>query len=527
MAAPRSKTRRHSLKPDSKGRYRPRVGVILGDDGKFRPKRFNLGSDRKQAEARYAALQVLYEDEVRTSGAEGWTVASLEIAEQIARGEPVTVSPPPPTQIISQDGVETSEASNAADYAQVLELDRQRFSSVFIQPNDVERYRQGVAQNEAHIQSRMRELQDELRVLGMLQSGEELPDHPVVGTFHEAFDEYTKYIQTKPDGISDQTMHQRLSQTKQLKLAHDDRPLGMLGLDACRELFGHWTSRPQMPNSEKSYSRDTCKHRISELTMFFNWLHTETSFGWRKPIDFDTISKKINRDEGRKSIRQLVGVRTFDVNQLALLNRHCDTLDRFLLYLGLNCGFGAAESGRLDPEDFFIKEENPLGHFWKKYGFTSSHDDSWIALLRDKTGVAGCWWLWPETVESFHQWLQERPESETQRIVVTEVGTSLYRDQSSNAQSGFANRWMRLLGRVNASEEKVPELPFGTLRDQFSDWATYEGYSEEASIGLAHGKPFKDNLQECYANRPFPRLFELQKQYREFLKPVLEVAHDA
>lgn len=525
MAAPSSKTRRHTLKPDSKGRYRPRIGVILCDDGEYRARRFNLGTDRKKAEARYAAIQALYEDEVRSSGGEGWVVASLEMAEQIARGEPITVPPPPPTQIFSKNSVITWGPSGPDDYAQVVELDRQRYPSVDILPSNIELYGRGVVQNEVQIQERMRELQEELQALGMLRSGESLPDHPIVGTFYEALDEYEKYVRMKPDGISDTTMHQRLSQTKQLRMAHDDRPLATLGLNACREIFGYWTSRPKMPNSEKFYGRDTCKHRLSELSMFFKWLHSETSFGWRKPIDFETIGKKIRRDESRRSIRELVGVRTFDLNQLALLNRHCDTLDRLLLFLGLNCGFGAAESGRLDAEDIFINEENPLGHLWRKYGFTSSPSDSWIALLRNKTGVAGCWWLWPETVDAINQWRQERPQAETQRIIVTEVGTSLYRDHSKNAQSGFANRWRRLLSRVNEGKVKVPNLPFGTLRDQFSDWATYEGFSEEASIGLAHGKPFKDNLQECYANRPFPRLFELQKQYREFLKPVLEVAH--
>jgi hypothetical protein len=128
-------------------------------------------------------------------------------------------------------------------------------------------------------------------------------------------------------------------------------------------------------------------------------------------------------------------------------------------------------------------------------------------------------------------WMKERPPASTNRIIVTESGTSLYRDESKNAQSGFCNHWTTLLKGIikkQASENieeqhRLVRLPFGTLRDHFPDWAVHQGDSQSGSIALAHGKPFDDDLLECYANLPFPRLFELQKRYREFLKPVFAV----
>jgi len=42
--------RKTDLRPDAKGRYRPYLGWKAGDDGVRRQHRFNLGTDRKEAE---------------------------------------------------------------------------------------------------------------------------------------------------------------------------------------------------------------------------------------------------------------------------------------------------------------------------------------------------------------------------------------------------------------------------------------------------------------------------------------------
>jgi hypothetical protein len=162
--------------------------------------------------------------------------------------------------------------------------------------------------------------------------------------------------------------------------------------------------------------------------------------------------------------------------------------------------------------------------------YKADPDESWVAFLRPKTGVAGCWLLFPETVNAIEAWLKVRPQTEVQRIIVTETGASLYRDESKNAQSGFAKAWGALLKGV-AKNYPTPiggktfsYLPFGTPRDQLPDWAVANGESEFGSIALAHGCPFQDELLTCYLNRPFPRMFEVQRRYREFLKPVFEAA---
>ncbi len=253
------------MKPDEKGRFRQRVGVRATTDGQFVAVRFNFGTDVKPAAYRYAAVQALYEDEIK-AGADCWTVAGLELAQQIVRGEAATLPPPQATQIIEGGRVTTLPPDGSDDYAQTVELFRQRYPSAQIRPSDPAKYNDGVNLTNEQIAQRMRELQEELRTLGMLLGTEELSTYPVTGTLHEALDKYADYVCTKLHGISDQTMYQRLSQVKQLKLTHEDRPLALLGLTDCQELFGYWTKRPEQPGTEgERYGRPTCKHRVSGI----------------------------------------------------------------------------------------------------------------------------------------------------------------------------------------------------------------------------------------------------------------------
>ena len=66
----------------------------------------------------------------------------------------------------------------------------------------------------------------------------------------------------------------------------------------------------------------------------------------------------------------------------------------------------------------------------------------------------------------------KRELKSSERMLLTDKGTSLYRDSSRNAQTSFANEWSRLRGRVAKTEgnDAIPRLPFGTLRDQLSNW---------------------------------------------------------
>lgn len=107
----------------------------------------------------------------------------------------------------------------------------------------------------------------------------------------------------------------------------------------------------------------------------------------------------------------------------------------------------------------------------------------------------------------------------------------MYRDSSRNAQTAFANAWTRLVDRVRNVEGKdaLPKLPFGTLRDQLSNWlGSEENQAVLASVALAHGIPHKGDrlLFKHYSNRPWAQFFQKQRDYRQSLQAMLDAVPD-
>ena len=116
----------------------------------------------------------------------------------------------------------------------------------------------------------------------------------------------------------------------------------------------------------------------------------------------------------------------------------------------------------------------------------------------------------------------------SERMLLTNTGEPMYRDSSRNAQTSFANQWTRLLDRVIKNDDKdaVPRLPFGTLRDQLSNWlGSDENLAVLASTALAHGVPHKGDrlLFKHYSNRPWAHLFKKQREYRQVLQPMFDL----
>ena len=363
------------------------------------------------------------------------------------------------------------------------------------------------------------------------------PNTPLaLGTLYEALAEYRKEREqeiTLPDGNIDATGHFLLGMVDSLTKAHPDIPLNMLDLTRCKELLDHWRYRPPSERGDKKpLSAKVCRERLRQLELFFRWLHLTPKYAWRKPADFSELDRKVRTltSDKKHSIREMQ-IPTFNLTELSLIYRHASPFERLLLVLCLNCSFGAAEIGRTSWEDLYFKQHHP----WTPQGLKldSTKADSWCGLLPPKTDVLGWWWLFPESIELLDWWRNElttilgREPRADERVVLTTEGTSLYRDLSKNAQSGFNNMWTRLLKRVNQSlksdEKHVRSLPFGTLRNQLSDrLGGDQNNAVLGSIALAHGIPHKGDelLYKHYANKPWAALFAAQRSWRDYLQPM-------
>ena len=278
------------------------------------------------------------------------------------------------------------------------------------------------------------------------------PSTPLMrGTFHEALNAFE--LKRKDDFTSvegfDNSGHHMLGMIQKMRERMSDFPLAELDLSRCQAQFDFWRKRPRNLKVEEvvPLTVKTCENYIGELRRFFDWLHLSSQYAWRKPADFETLERGVETlSSDRKSINDME-VLTFSIDNLVLLLKHATPFERFLLIWCLNCSHGAAEIGRVEWGDIFLRREHP----WKKQGLRldTTENDSWCGFIRPKSDVLGWWLLWPETVQLLEWWKNERSRirgetpPDDERVLMTDNAQPLYRDESRNAQTGFANAWKR------------------------------------------------------------------------------------
>ena len=362
----------------------------------------------------------------------------------------------------------------------------------------------------------------------------------VVGTFHEALSAYEEVRRKDfvlPDGSFDGSGHHMLGIIRASRERMGDFLLAELDLARCQTVIDFWRLRPANLRTDEPLSKKTCTNYLGEIRRFFDWLHITKDFGWRIPEDFTHLKWRVRElPTDRPSLNEME-IKTYSVEELTVLYKYAIPSERLLMVWCLNCAHGAAEMGRVEWEDVLLFQEHP----WKKQGLKveSSEQDTWCGFIRPKSGVLGWWLLWPETVQLVQWWKKEitsylgREPTNEQRVVLTKTGTSLYRDESRNAQTGFTNAWTRLADRIPEKDGEtkiaVRRLPFGTLRNQLPDWLGGEqARAIVASVALSHGIPHKGDklLYKHYSNRPWAALFQAQREYRTHLQPMFDAVPD-
>ncbi|QDV69001.1 hypothetical protein Poly24_27150 [Rosistilla carotiformis] len=515
--------RKRILKPDSQGRYRPYLGYRI--DGK--QPRFNLGTDKAQAHRRMNRLFELWDENVAVNGEDVWSPLALDFAQDVAKGKR-QIEYPFQSHFLEAD-------DPAAEYAQMLEVERQRFPSLDLVPTNLQIYATGCESNEQLVADEVRQLQDRLKELGALPPIVKLPQKLIAGTLHEALDRYaeddvkSRNIWPESKRLK-QSGHRRLEMIDRFKERHDDLPLSLLGRDACKDMLRFWCQRPPVKNRKSGkfdgppIAVSTARHHRKELDRFFKWLDSSDEFAWKLPRGFTTLDRAISPTEEEFAQRlSVVQKDVYSVQELAELNRNATVLERLFLFIGLNCGMGAAELGRLKSQDILLFHKH---EFQDRLGFESTSRDSFIRYLRPKTSVFGEWLLWPETVQLVQWGLERSRQIGSELIFVSEKGTPWYNVQhNKNPQAKFTNTFNRLIKRVQKSDPEFRRLAFGTLRDTLPNILRIRHSSEMASLCLAHGSTYRgDKLIDCYTNKPFGRFHDLMRSARNHLEPVFQAS---
>jgi len=294
-------------------------------------------------------------------------------------------------------------------------------------------------------------------------------------SLHSMLDAYSKHIESESFGQAAHTAN-RLGLVSRLKEVHADVPIASLNQHEVQALMDHWRSRPLAKSADRPIAAATAKNHISELRRFLLWLHAASLSPWSLPPDFHRLRMRPHRLMEDMQ-RRAVGHRTYSIGELRLLYQHAEGMERLMLLLGLNCGFGAAEMGRLRVADVRLRNQSrhPV----------ADNFGSVLLLCRPRTNQVGTWPLWPETVEAFEIVLKERCEDKD-LVFQTQTGRPLYRDNAQDPSFLFVNLWRRLTNRVKEHHSEFPNLPLGSLRRTFTDLIRQHCSGDDASAFLGH-----------------------------------------
>ena len=482
---------RKSWKPKSNGQYTRNLGWKLDRfTGKYIQHKFYLGTDPKQADRRKQRLEELWEHIERTHTGEQrptWDSLTLRIAKAFARGE---------VQIV----IERQWPNSPEAYARYLNRLTAAFPMVWFVPEDSSSYKAGHSANVAMVQAQLDKIEEQKRTLQKkhARTGNTPAGSITVSageTLHKALDAYIEWIKTGRVTAGAKT---RSGQAERLKERHADIPLSSLNYDACEAIIQFWRNRPPVKGTARPIAGVTAENHIYEFKRFCRWLHRSQRFNWRKPEDFDEIETRVPETpeeiQARATTEQ---VETFTLEELCILNGYATPLERLLLLLGLNCGFGGAESGTLTFNQIHLFQAHPKS---KEIGFESTMKDSFIKRVRLKSKVYSEYLLWDQTVTCLEWGIARRktlgPVAPDSLLLVSDRGEPLFHStKSGNYAKRFQNLWYGgLLRRVRMDYPDFRTLSFGKLRKTAGNLIKRFSDGETAGVFLSHGTPVKTDV---------------------------------
>ena len=99
------------------------------------------------------------------------------------------------------------------------------------------------------------------------------------------------------------------------------------------------------------------------------------------PKGVQSISRSIIDLEEDYVQSQVITKPTYTPIQLGIISKHANDFDRLLLYVCVNCAFGAAEMGRLTVDEVLFDHRH---EYPDRLNFTTTTEDSFIRLRRPK-----------------------------------------------------------------------------------------------------------------------------------------------
>ncbi len=510
-------------KPDYLGRWRPEVGR----DHEGKRVRFQVGNKRDttetEAQKRLDAIRDLYDRQCAELNRDFWAGWVHCWAWKLAQGVPAVVqASSAATQIPGQAAEELHLVRRLQSWGTPIVIvdDLPELGYVHIRDRIEAEVQRAVA---TAVENVKRDWGGDL--VDETQRHTALPADPSAaprGTLHDTLRAYKKHLEGtgKRDGDGDLSPHVRkcLEWLDMLVAHHAECQLWQLDYNKIEAMVSYWRNRPQTKRGAKC-SIGFASKMIQQLYRYLRWLDQQPKHRWSMPQGVERLKRAPNSlredDHRQQTAFRSTTKQTYMPGELAVIARHADEFGRAMIGICVNCAFGASEIGQWRTSDFHLSKCHPHAAV---LGMQSTDADSWVVGNRPKTTNYGEHLLWDEVAKAAKPFLDGR-----EVLPVTATGRPWYRSYSKNGQSQFGNWWSGLITSVRLSHPDIPKLPFGSLRDLLPDVLRREYSDEVASLALQHGKLSADNLLDCYANKPFKKLFEATRELREMFEPFLAV----
>ena len=520
---------RKTWKPQRDGQYVRQLGWKRGRNGKRVQAKFRLGTDLREARRREMMLSEVWERVEQDAGTEPvtWPEEALHVAKQIARDGRALV----PKREGEPNGLYLRRVSRLAE----------RLPNIPLLPADEAAFRQA-AEEESKSAAEFVALHEKASIAfrdRMHQALNKLPGSPgsplAVGgpTLHEALRDHMVWLKEEygdSNGDVSAWGKVKIKQAEVLLDRHDDLPLARLDHDAIERMVRFWRQRPMRKGSDRPIAKGSAEHQISALKSFLRWVSRSSKYKWKKPESFDDIRVRIGtRAEDVR--RQVTPDDIFTLDDLILLNRHATPVERCLLLLGINCGFGRAEIASLTIGEVFLRTAHEPRH-QEVLGFESTDRDSFIKRHRRKTGVYGEFILFPQTVAAVEWALARRQQhpsfSAEARLLVNSHGQPLDKPTAGgNPNQQIPNRFAALIRRIQKTDEgkDFVRRPFKMLRKTAGDLIRRHSDGEVAAVFHCRGQAVRiDDVADAYTTRPFGKVFRAIRTVEEYLKPMFDAA---
>ncbi len=466
----------------------------LGRTAEDRPQeKFYLGHDKDEALARLKGIIALWKQIEARNGSRPtpplWDADTLRAAKALASGETPTLKKgdyEPPEKYFSR----VNEASREA--------------GVPVLPSDQFLYEVGRKDLIGDIEASHAQMANALGT--STATGQSL---------HEALRAYQdnlikrEYIDSTDGQLTDNGKT-KLDQIKTIITYVPDVDLGTLDYQGCDDIFGIYRRRPISKRYKKPMARKSCSNYIGELGRFFLWLHRSKDFRWRKPEDFELISRtpKENDDDVE---RESADIPVWTIDELKIINKYALPIERIFFLLGLNCSYGADQAGRLRVSHVRISD---IG-------------SSYIRRVRRKKKTRSIHILWEQTLNGV-RWALKRRESqnhETDFLLLNDAGHPYWtKTKGGNRSQAIPNLWNRLLDRIQKDHPRFRRLPFNSLRDTSANMVRRIGGEEIASLHLAHKHQSVDENLGRYTNPLRKRHFRVLRKLEKKLQQVFDAA---